>query len=130
MKEKYKKLLEALVQEYGEGEDLSSETSHGLFYFHYRWAEFEIYQPYWYDLLFYMPCKPLRKLAERLCDCKGNEHARIPLFGWDCATDYVDVTDPQEAVRIVKRTHKKTLKSLKQIKKILRKGKNHESSTL
>ncbi len=127
MREDYKKLLEALVREYGEGEDLSSGDPEGVFYFHYRWPEFEIYQPYLYHLLFYRPCKPLRKLAEKLC-YRGI--ARIPLFGWDCATDYVDVTDPQEAVRIVKRTHKKTLKSLKQIKKVLKKGKNHESSTL
>ena len=124
MKTPYRKLLDALIAEYGEGEDLSSESPYGVYYFHYRWPEFEIYQPYWYPLLFYRPCKPLRKLAERLC----GEQAGVPLFGWDCATDYVNVTDPQKGLDIVKRIHSSTMKSLKRIKKFLKKRHNETES--
>ena len=119
-KKPFKDLLEALIQEFGEGEDLSTETATGLTYFRYRWPEFEIYQPFHYNLLFYRPCKPIRKLSQRLC----NESAEIGLFVYRCCTDYREISTPEEGLKIIKNTHNKTMGQFKKAKKYFRKLKD------
>lgn len=124
-KEPFKDLLEVLINEFGKGEDLSTESATGVRYFRYRWTEFEIYQPFWYNLLFYRPCKPLRKLSQRLC----SESAEIALFGYRCCTDYREVSSPEEGLKIIKSTHNKTMKHLKKVKKYIKRSRN-ETRTL